>query len=114
MGLHAERECPGPMSAARQTFLNPLGGHHRHEMITKEETFQKIIEQHTYVPKHELADEGEIKALLTTLGIKIHNLPKIYKNDPAIKYKKLKKGDVVKITRNSLTAGVSVYYRVVV
>jgi len=82
-------------------------------MTKEEEAFQKIIEQHEYVPKHERATEKEVEALLTTLGIKKYNLPKIRKSDPAVKGMKFKRGDVVRITRDSIVAGSAIYYRVV-
>ena len=40
-------------------------------------------------------------------------LPIILRNDPAIKRMKPEKGDIVKISRKSLTAGSYTYYRVV-
>ena len=41
-------------------------------------------------------------------------LPLIYVNDPAIVGLGVKPGDMIKITRKSGTAGVSMYYRYVV
>ncbi|MBU4242327.1 MAG: DNA-directed RNA polymerase subunit H, partial [Nanoarchaeota archaeon] len=41
-------------------------------------------------------------------------LPKISKNDPAIKELEVKKGDLIKIERKSPTIGKSIFYRVVV
>jgi DNA-directed RNA polymerase subunit H len=73
----------------------------------------KVIE-HEYVPLHELMPEDEVKALLERHGLEKHHLPKILSNDPAIRQDGLARGDVVKITRTSQTAGTAIYYRVVV
>jgi DNA-directed RNA polymerase subunit H (RpoH/RPB5) len=51
---------------------------------------------------------------LEELNISRGQLPKILKNDPMVQKIKAKVGDIIKITRNSKTAGESVYYRVVV
>ncbi len=51
---------------------------------------------------------------MAELGIKKEDLPRIYKDDAALKLLGAEKGDVVKIIRDSLTAGQSVYYRRVV
>jgi len=55
----------------------------------------------------------EADALLKRYNIDKSQLPKIKKEDPVVKAIKAKKGDIIKITRDSLTAGKAVYYRVV-
>ncbi len=69
------------------------------------------VEEHFLVPKHTILPEEEAEKVLKELGIKILKLPRIKKSDPAIKKLKPKKGDVVKITRFSHTAGEAIYYR---
>jgi DNA-directed RNA polymerase subunit H len=69
------------------------------------------VNLHQKVPRHEKLSEAEKKELYSKYSITIAELPRILKNDPAIKSLKLKGGDVVKITRNSPTAGESFYYR---
>jgi len=41
------------------------------------------------------------------------SLPRFLEDDPVVKEIGAKPGDLVRITRNSLTAGTSIYYRVV-
>ena len=72
------------------------------------------ISKHVLVPKHILVSDKEKKDLLEKYHILIEDLPKILKNDPAIKHLSPKSGDVIKIIRKSPTAGESLFYRVVV
>jgi len=72
------------------------------------------IFDHVLVPKHEILSEKEEKELLEKLGVTKEQLPKIKKDDPAVKALGAKPGQIIKITRKSHTAGVSIYYRVVV
>ncbi len=69
---------------------------------------------HNSVPKHEILQEDKIKSLLDKYQIEIGQLPKIKKSDPVIKELGASVGDVTKITRNSQTAGESLYYRLVI
>jgi len=72
------------------------------------------ITKHTLVPKHVLLSENEKDGLLKRYGITLNNLPRIFSTDPIIENIGAKTGDVIKIIRKSMTAGESVYYRVVV
>jgi len=72
------------------------------------------IFQNKLVPKHEILGEDEKLILLKKLNAVEKQLPKIKITDPAIKAIGAKKGDVVKITRDSRIAGKIFYYRVVV
>ena len=72
------------------------------------------IAKHEFVPKHELLSDKDGKKLLERLGIVKSQLPKINKRDPAIRELNVKLGDIIKITRDSKTAGKAVYYRVVI
>jgi len=71
------------------------------------------IKSHSIVPAHEILDENAATAVLMEYGVDRSKLPKIKKNDPALP-EGVKVGDIIKITRNSPTAGVSLYFRVVV
>ena len=66
------------------------------------------------MPKHEILSEEEKKELLEKLNIQEKQLPKILDSDPVVKKINAKAGDVIKITRNSPTAGKSIYYRLVI
>lgn len=72
------------------------------------------VSNHILVPKHEKCSETEKKAILKRYAITISDLPKISVNDAAIVDMDLEPGDLVKITRDSPTAGKSIFYRVVV
>lgn len=71
------------------------------------------IESHYLIPKHSIVKEAEVPALLEKLNAAKEKLPSILKSDPAIKKLKPKKGDIIRIERNSQTAGKAIYYRVV-
>lgn len=70
--------------------------------------------RHYLVPEHVLVRKEKVAELMAELGIRKDSLPRIEKTDAAIKNLKPEKGDVVKIIRDSITAGQSVYYRRVV
>ena len=72
------------------------------------------ITEHVDVPKHILLDEKEKKLLLEKYKIKESQLPKILITDPVAKFYGLRKGDIVKIIRNSENAGKYVTYRVTI
>ncbi len=69
---------------------------------------------HYLVPEHVLIRKEKVEELMNELGVNKSSLPKITKLDPAIKPLKAEKGDVVKIIRDSMTAGQTTYYRRVV
>ena len=75
---------------------------------------KNIVANHFLVPKHLKLSEEEKKELLEKLNISLKELPKIYNTDAAIQDLKAEAEDIIKITRNSKTAGESVYYRVVI
>jgi DNA-directed RNA polymerase subunit H len=72
------------------------------------------VSEHILVPEHEKCSETEKKALLKRYNITIKDLPKISINDAAIVDMNLAPGDVVKIIRDSPTAGKNAFYRVVI
>ncbi|MCS7134102.1 MAG: DNA-directed RNA polymerase subunit H [Candidatus Caldarchaeum sp.] len=85
-------------------------------MVKKEKEMPKTdfdIAEHVLVPKHEVLSEEEAEELLKRLGVSRDKIPYILPNDPMVKRLGAKAGDIIKITRKSLTAGEAVYYRVV-
>ena len=77
---------------------------------------KKIIEikKHILRPVHTKLSESDKKKILAYYHVTEKELPKIYKDDAALMRLNLKEGDVIKIERDSQTAGGSIFYRVVV
>ena len=71
------------------------------------------VDKHILTPKHYKLGEREKAQLLERYRVTSKELPKILKTDSAIKELDAKIGDVIKIVRNSPTAGESFFYRVV-
>jgi DNA-directed RNA polymerase subunit H (RpoH/RPB5) len=70
--------------------------------------------EHELVPPHIIASAEEIQLVLDHYGIERNQLPRIYRDDPAVKVLGARPGQVIRIERNSPTAGRSYYYRLVV
>jgi len=79
------------------------------DLLTEKET-----KRHYLVPEHVLIKKEKVNELMAELGIKKDALPRIDRMDAAIKHLKPERGDVVKIIRDSLTAGQAVYFRRVI
>lgn len=75
---------------------------------------QILVPDHVYVPKHEIITKKEAEEVLKKFNCKATELPLILVTDPAIVGLGVKPGDMIKVTRNSPTAGESSYYRYVV
>ncbi|WP_405304998.1 DNA-directed RNA polymerase subunit H [Methanobrevibacter sp.] len=71
------------------------------------------IQEHMLVPTHEIMSEDEIADEFSDVEYDFKNLPKIKSEDPVVKAIGAKPGDVLRITRESQTAGVFVTYRIV-
>jgi DNA-directed RNA polymerase subunit H len=77
---------------------------------------------HVNVPLHELLTDAEAKAVLKTYGATKEQLPKIRSNDPVVQViakganrdSRELAGSLIRVTRNSPTAGRAVAYRVIV
>jgi DNA-directed RNA polymerase I, II, and III subunit RPABC1 len=72
------------------------------------------IFEHVLVPKHEILTVEEKEELLTQYRVQPYQLPRLKASDPAAKAIDAKPGDVVKIIRDSHTAGKYTSYRYVV
>ena len=80
--------------------------------LAKEKGFD--VTEHELVPKHEILSEEEAEEVLDDFDIESYQLPKLKEKDPVAKAIGAEAGNVVKITRNSPTAGKSVAYRLVI
>ncbi|MDV4342056.1 DNA-directed RNA polymerase subunit H [Methanoculleus sp. YWC-01] len=69
---------------------------------------------HEMVPDHQIMGEEEVADLLATYHISLEQLPKMYHDDPAAKAIGGDVGNVIRITRDSRTAGRAEAYRLVV
>ena len=70
--------------------------------------------EHKLVPKHEILTKNEKEQLLKDYKINPYQLPQITALDPAVKAIGAKPGDVLRIIRESVTAGTHLAYRYVV
>ncbi|MCD6547009.1 MAG: DNA-directed RNA polymerase subunit H [Nanoarchaeota archaeon] len=66
------------------------------------------------VPKSRILKEEEEKELLEKYNISKKQLPRILVSDPVAKALNAKPGNIIEFTRESKTAGMSKFYRVVV
>jgi len=73
----------------------------------------KSLLSHFLVPKHEILAKSKEEEVITSLGIRREDLPKIKASDPQVKILGAKPGDIIKITRTDATKE-NLYYRLVV
>jgi DNA-directed RNA polymerase subunit H len=78
----------------------------------------KIL-QHHLVPEHQIVKKEEEEEILRKIKASKDELPKIRKSDPVIRvleaaYGTIEEGRLIRVLRESETAGISVAYRVVV
>ncbi|KAI0022744.1 RNA polymerase [Xylariomycetidae sp. FL0641] len=79
-----------------------------------EEDMRINITHHELVPRHVILSRDEKAALLKRYRLKETQLPRILQRDPVAKYFGMRRGQVVKIIRNSETAGRYASYRLCV
>lgn len=69
---------------------------------------------HELIPEHVKLSEKDAKALFKKYNITLKELPKIFITDPAIAHLDVAEGDVIKIKRQSRTAGETLFFRGVI
>lgn len=72
------------------------------------------VSKHALVPKHVKLSDKEKKELFEQYVADLRDLPRMFKDDPALESLDVKEGDVIKIIRASTTAGEALFYRRVV
>ena len=70
--------------------------------------------EHVLVPRHEIVASDEREKLLNEYRVQPYQLPRLKASDPAVKAIGAKPGDIVKITRESPSAGKYLSFRYVV
>ncbi|KAJ6793074.1 DNA-directed RNA polymerases II and IV subunit 5A [Iris pallida] len=99
-----------------QQNLTPMAKKSIQEVTYHMEVFQEAellvnINKHSLVPEHQVLTNEAKKELLERYALKETQLPRILHSDPIAKYHGLQRGQVVKIIRESETAGRYVTYR---
>ncbi len=72
------------------------------------------VAEHYLVSKHEIVPDEKVQEVLAKFGAaNTDRFPRIAKDDPAAAEIGAKRGDLIKISRHSPTAGKTIYFRVV-
>jgi len=82
-------------------------------MTEKEEKSIQIFKSRL-VPESKVLSEEETQKVLEKYNISKKQLPRMLSSDAMAKHLEAKSGDVIEITRDSKTAGLSKFYRLVV
>lgn len=109
--LSAQASVSGGQNASPAQQQLRLETFHEQELLVN-------LTQHQLVPEHRVLSRTEVSELLSRYRLNGKNggarqLPRIQLQDPVCRYFGLVRGDVVKITRPSETAGRYVTYRLV-
>jgi DNA-directed RNA polymerase subunit H len=73
-----------------------------------------VVLKHSLVPEHKIMSDSAVERLLKKFNVTKEHLPRIKSTDPVAKAIGAKKGQVVEIIRDSITAGKAETYRIVV
>jgi len=103
----------GALSPQARKVINATMQYTQIECFMQDDLLVNIM-QHELVPIHVLLSKEEKMALLSRYRLKETQLPRILQKDPVARYLGLKRGNVVKIIRNSETAGRYASYRLCV
>ncbi|GAA6007239.1 DNA-directed RNA polymerase core subunit RPB5 [Rhodotorula paludigena] len=98
------------MTPSANKVITAMSSQFQIEAFQESELLVNITE-HILVPQHEVLKPEQKKELLQRYRLKDTQLPRIQLHDPVARYYGLKRGQVVKITRESETAGRYVSYR---
>lgn len=83
------------------------------EVFAENELMMNIIE-HRYQPKFEILNNINLDDFLNSRKCQKKDLPRMFINDPIVKYYNLKIGNLVRIIRPSGSSGDAISYRLVV
>lgn len=83
------------------------------EVFTEKELMMNIID-HIYQPKFEILKDLDIEKFLHDRKCEKKSLPRIFLNDPIVKYYNLNVGNIIRILRPSGVSGEVASYRLVV
>lgn len=83
------------------------------EPVIEERTVFNVL-NHNMVPHHEVVPEEERAAVFARFGAKEDQFPKILASDPGARACSARPGDVIRVVRDSPTAGEAVAYRLCV
>ncbi|UJR37178.1 hypothetical protein I4U23_029886 [Adineta vaga] len=103
----------GLTPAARDVMTNGIENQKVHFQVFLENELLINITDHNLVPKHVVLTVDEKQELLQRYRLKESQLPRIQSGDPVARYFGLIRGQIVRITRVSETAGRYITYRLV-
>ncbi|CAF1084178.1 unnamed protein product [Rotaria sordida] len=98
---------------ARDVIVNELENKKVQFQVFLESELLVNITEHNLVPQHIILTPEEKQELLQRYRLKESQLPRIQSGDPVARYFGLSRGQVVRITRTSETAGRYITYRLV-
>ena len=78
------------------------------------ENFLLNVSRHQFVPKHRILSVQEKQDLLKKYNCTVKNLPTIKRDDPQAKYIGLRLKQICEITRENITSGITIPYRLCV
>ncbi|KPA78559.1 putative DNA-directed RNA polymerases II [Leptomonas pyrrhocoris] len=104
---------PNPIVRKTMDTYNRSEQDLRFELFEEDELSVNIT-HHELVPKHTPLSEEELKEVLHAHALELVQLPRILSTDPVARYYGLERGQVVRIERKSMSAGLYATYRQVV
>lgn len=103
----------GALSPPARTQIEGMAPDVLIEVFSEDQLLVNITE-HRLVPHHQPLTQAQKEAVLARYKVKDTQLPRMELNDPIARYFGLQRGNVVKVTRSSETAGLYTTYRVVI